>query len=78
MNPQPIVIRSCFNCKHLVSWYYPPSREDPGDQGYECGHKEGAWYVVELDDKQFSTEEEECQFIAAQCPIWEQVQTSYE
>lgn len=30
--------KSCFNCAHLKTWSHSATREDPGDEGWECGH----------------------------------------
>lgn len=29
---------SCFNCKFIKRWNHPATLEDPGDEGWECGH----------------------------------------
>jgi hypothetical protein len=28
--------RTCHDCQHCKSWYFPATREDPGDEGWEC------------------------------------------
>ena len=36
--------KSCANCKHLSSWDYPATREDPGDSGWECSNSDGFFW----------------------------------
>ena len=28
--------RTCHDCKHCQSWYISPTREEPGEDGWEC------------------------------------------
>jgi hypothetical protein len=70
MKEAPIVIRSCTNCVHLESWYYPSTREEPGDEGSECTHEEGAWQTIEEYPQDCKTLEDLSRYTASQCPVW--------
>jgi hypothetical protein len=39
--------KSCFNCKHIHTWDYPASWDDPGDQGWECNHPDNGSFPYE-------------------------------
>lgn len=67
----PPTIRSCLNCAHLAAWYFPATYNDPGDEGMECSHEEGAWQTIEIEAEQFPTEKEELAYTASQCEFWE-------
>ncbi len=30
--------KSCFNCRHLLTWHSPATRHEPEDSGWECGN----------------------------------------
>lgn len=40
--------KTCATCRHHSSWYYPPSREDPGDEEWKCTHEEGLFWDEKL------------------------------
>lgn len=61
---------SCFNCRHLRTWWHPATRWwEPEDSGWECSK--------ELDDAYFAsheypdTEEEQATLLASQCSSYE-------
>lgn len=64
----PEVIKSCLNCKHLKTWDYPATREDPGDSGFECTQE---LEDLDLCDESTQSDEECAQVYAKDCPGYE-------
>ncbi|MCT7965125.1 hypothetical protein NG799_02100 [Laspinema sp. D1] len=31
-------MKTCLGCQHCRSWSYPATREEPGEEGWECPH----------------------------------------
>ena len=64
---------TCWNCQNLFSWFYPGSREEPPDSGYECSL--GLDDTPDVEAFYELPEEDAVKAIAAQCPKYERQTT---
>lgn len=64
--------KSCFNCAHLKTWSYSATREDPGDEGWECKHPNGDSFPYEEPEQDVVDNDELfAEYCAKDCPGWE-------
>lgn len=58
---------SCFNCRHLKTWFHPATWWEPDDYGWECSK---GLDEVDFDDDPES-DDQQAEWLANQCPSYE-------